>query len=101
QHAYKTLGLRRENSPFAQHHAVRSARKKFSSRNDFEPFLSGNTNAHDDRNAKAEFDIFFDDFPAADFHRHLIREPVLFESAVHEAPSAEIARRQDERISAD
>src|SRR6185369_2071094 len=46
-------------------------------------------------------DVLFDHFPAADFHRDLVSESVLFEGAVHQAPGAQVARRQDERISAD
>src|SRR5436190_19222742 len=55
QHVYKALGLRREDAPFAQHHAIGARRKKFARRNHFQFLMPGDANADDVRNAQAEF----------------------------------------------
>src|SRR3954465_13496722 len=101
QHAHETLGLRAEDEAFAEHHTVGARWKEFSGGNDFEFLLAADPDADDDRNAEAELDVFFDDVPATDFHRDLLAEAVLFKNAVDHPPRAEVARRQDEWITAD
>src|SRR6266516_3170176 len=82
QQTYEPFGLWGENSAFAQHHAVFAICKEFASGDHFQLFLSCDAYTHDDGNAQIEFDVFFDHFPAADFHGDLIRESMLFEGAV-------------------
>src|SRR5438105_11081954 len=88
QHAHEALSLWGENSAFTQYDAIFTVCKEFSSRNHLQLLLSSNANAHDNGDAKVEFDVFFDHLPAADFHGDLIRESVLFEGAVDQAPGA-------------
>src|SRR6266516_19383 len=101
QHTDKAFGLWGEDSAFAQHHSVGPVGKEFPSRNHLQLLFPRDANAHDDGDAQVEFDVFFDHFPATDFHRDLVRDPVLFEGAVHQTPGAQIAWRQDEGILAD
>jgi len=88
EHVDEAFGLRSKDPAFEKDDAVGAVGEEFSGGNDFESLLAGDADAHDDGNTEAEFNVFFDHFPATHFHRNLVSEAVLLEGAVHQTPGA-------------
>ena len=63
----------------AQHNTVRPVCKKSIERDSHEFLMAGKTYVGDDRNSKARFNIFLDDFPASCFEGHVVRDTMLLE----------------------
>src|SRR5687767_12470336 len=101
QHADESFGLGTQDTTLAQDDAVGAHREKFRRWNYLELLLSCDADADDNGNSHAELDILLDDVPAAHFHRNLVTQAMLLERAVHHGPGAEVARRKNERITAD
>src|SRR5690349_12959247 len=82
QQTNKPFGLRGEDPAFSQHNTISPFRKKLTGRDHFETLRSCNADADDNGDAHSQFDVFFNDLPAAYLHSHLVGKPGFFEGAV-------------------